>query len=475
MRKWFSFFLVLLMFMATIPFHAEAAPSSMGRYIVHFKNKADKNLITNAKGNIHYQFASIPALAVSVPQEAIQGLLHNPNVADVEPDQIVHVNGQVTDWGMDKVAAPYAWNSAYTGKGVKVAVVDTGVAAHEDLTVAGGTSFVSYTTSYADDNGHGTHVAGIIGAKRNTLGVAGVAPDASVYAVKVMDNTGSGYLSDIVSGIDWSITNHMDIINLSLGTSTDSLAFHQVIDKAYNNNILVVAAAGNNGTADGSGDTVQYPARYDSAIAVAAVDSNNQRASFSATGSKVEVAAPGVNVLSTYLNNSYAPLNGTSMATPFVAGDLALLKQANPTLSATSLRTKLQQTATDLGTPGRDTFYGFGLIKAPYGSVPAQTGTTISTSVLTNQHTYVAGNEVDMYVKAQGPGLLPLNAASAKVTITTPTGAVYTGTAVTDATGETVFSLGTDATSAKGTYYVKATASKSGYTAGTDTISFTLQ
>ncbi|WP_235426967.1 S8 family peptidase [Cohnella kolymensis] len=274
--------------------------------------------------------------------------------------------------------------------------MDTGIAPHEDLSVTGGASFVSYTASYADDNGHGTHVAGIIGARNNTIGVVGIAPDSSIYAVKALDYDGSGYLSDIIAGIDWSITNRMDLINLSLGSPQDSLTLHQVVDKAYSNGILVVAAAGNNGTANGSGDTLEYPARYESAIAVAAIDSTNQRGYFSATGSKVEVAAPGVNVTSTYLNNSYATMSGTSMATPYVTGNLALIKQANPTLSYTALRSKLDQTVVDLGAAGRDTWYGYGLIQAPYGSVTSPPAAmTTSTKVSTNKSLYITGEGIN--------------------------------------------------------------------------------
>ncbi|NOW34915.1 S8 family peptidase [Clostridium beijerinckii] len=160
--------------------------------------------------------------------------------------------------------------------------------------------------------------------------------------IKVLGNDGAGYLSDIIAGIDWCITNKMDIINLSLGSSVPSTALQQEVDKAYNQGILVVAAAGNDGTSDGSTDTVDYPAKYSSVIAVAAIDSNNKRPSFSSTGNNVEVAAPGVSVLSTYLNNKYVSMSGTSMSAPFVTGDLALLKQANPGLSPNQLRAKLK-------------------------------------------------------------------------------------------------------------------------------------
>ncbi|WP_265416743.1 S8 family serine peptidase [Alkalihalobacillus deserti] len=142
---------------------------------------------------------------------------------------------------MTRTEAPKAWESGYTGKGVKVAVVDTGVAKHEDLIITGGISFPSYTSSFFDDNGHGTHVAGIIGARNNNYGTVGIAYESSIYAVKVLDQ------NDVIAGIDWSITNKMDIVNLSLGTISHSSTLKQVVDKAYSQGVLVVAAVGNNG------------------------------------------------------------------------------------------------------------------------------------------------------------------------------------------------------------------------------------
>lgn len=164
----------------------------------------------------------------------------------------------------------------------------------------------------------------------------------------------------------------MDIINMSLGSPSYSEALDIVASKAYNNGILLVAAAGNEGTADTTINNVGYPAKLSSVIAVAATDINNSRAYFSSTGAEVEVSAPGVNIKSTYLKNGYATMSGTSMATPMVAGDLALLKQANPKLTNTQLRDLMdnipadieQPRVLDLGLTGRDNVFGYGLIQA---------------------------------------------------------------------------------------------------------------
>jgi minor extracellular protease Epr len=465
MKKMLSTVVVLLVLMGMAP--SVKAQGVNERVIVLFKNRVDKKVVVQAKGSINREYRNVNALAVSVPAKAIKGLKNNPGILAVEPDVRVRVKQQTADWGINRTDAPAAWSSNFTGKGVKIAVVDTGISKHDDLIIAGGAAFTSYTASYLDDNGHGTHVAGIIGARNNGYGTVGIAHEASLYAVKVLGKDGSGYLSEVVAGIDWSITNKMDIINLSLGSTTSSSTLKQVVDKAYSQGILVVAAAGNNGTSDGSGDTVNYPARYETAIAVAATDSKDQRGTFSATGSTVEVAAPGVNVLSTYLNNQYVRMSGTSMAAPYAAGNLALLKQAYPTLSHVELRAKLREQVIDLGTAGRDTWFGFGLIQAPkegqapVGSEPKQLETR--TTVVTNKTSYLAGESVHITVRATDAEGKIIQGASVKVTITPPKGTATVVRGTTGQNGEVTFVIGTKRNSTKGTYQVKAETTYSGY------------
>ncbi|WP_083632252.1 S8 family peptidase [Domibacillus antri] len=368
MKKVLSGFLAGSLVIASVPFVVSAQPVDEQKVIVVFEDKVDKEAVADADGEINRTFKNVPVASVTVPADEIKELKNDPSVKRVEKDILIHTSAQTLDWGIQATNTPAAWNAGLTGKGIKIAVVDTGVAPHDDLVIAGGQSFVDYTASYSDDNGHGTHVAGIIGAEDNQFGTKGVAPDADIYAVKALNKDGSGHLSSILAGIDWAITNKMDIVNLSLGTQTHSDIFKSMVDNANANGVLVVAAAGNDGTADGSGDTVDYPARYESAIAVAAVDSSYNRASFSSAGSTVEIAAPGVSIVAPYLNNGYARSSGTSMAAPYAAGVLALLKQVNPTMTNAELRSKLTESSKDLGTAGRDPFYGFGLTQAPAGS-----------------------------------------------------------------------------------------------------------
>ena len=245
-----------------------------------------------------------------------------------------------------------------------------------------------------DDNGHGTHCAGIIAAVDNDIGVIGVAPEANLYALKILDSKGSGSSSNLIAAIDWAIntyddgidSNEIQIISMSLGSNLGDSALEEVCSEAYEHGILLVAAAGNDGDVSGTGDTADYPAAYSSVIAVAATDSNNVRASFSSTGPAMELAAPGVDILSTYWTrrsgSTYATASGTSMACPHVAGTAALVLYANPTFTNEDVRGKLAQTATDLGTSGRDTLYGFGLVNAMEAaatvSTPDETAPVIS-------------------------------------------------------------------------------------------------
>ncbi|OIJ11710.1 hypothetical protein BKP37_14795 [Anaerobacillus alkalilacustris] len=331
------------------------------RVIITFKDEVDETLVTDLNGSVEKKYDHIQAVIGELPTSVIEELEKNDHVLSIEVDHVFSILGQTIDWGVERVKAPLAWENNLTGAGVKVAILDTGIANHPDLTIAGGVSIIS--DSYLDDNGHGTHVAGIIGAKNNLIGTVGIAPNANLYAVKVLNQNGVGFLSDIVSGIDWSISNNMDIINLSLGNSEDSPTLNNAVDTAYENGILVVAAAGNKGTSAGSGNTVEYPARYESVIAVSATNSNNVRGNFSATGPSVEIAAPGVNIFSTHLNSGYGTNSGTSMAAAHVSGVLALMKEAHPTLSNIQLREKLRDTALDIGTAGRDQFHGYGLVQ----------------------------------------------------------------------------------------------------------------
>ncbi|TFB22778.1 peptidase S8 [Filobacillus milosensis] len=366
MKKFFVLFITVLFLLVPLQtsFADEAKTQAKDEYLVQFDGPAKKGLIKSfgvEDQDILTEYDSLPVFHLKLTEKQAKGLKNHPQIKYVEENAEAKAFAQQTPWGIPHVEGTTAQNNGHTGDGVKVAILDTGIdASHEDLVVAGGYS-VFGDSPYNDGNSHGTHVAGTVGALDNDLGVVGVAPDAELYAVKVLDDNGSGSYAGIAEGIEWAIENNMDIINMSLGGSTDSSVLEEFVDLAYEEGILVVAAAGNSGTWLGWFDTVGYPAKYDSAMAVAAVDQNNNRASFSSTGNAVEISAPGVGVLSSVPGNGYASYDGTSMASPHVAGVAAQVWAAKPSLTNVELRQLLNQTAQYLGDPFH---YGNGLVQS---------------------------------------------------------------------------------------------------------------
>jgi len=277
------------------------AVDGQARVIIGFSGLPDKALIKAFGGEIYAEFGFIKALSAKIPVEAIDGLLRNPHILYIEPNIELYALEEQYLWGMDRVFGDESfvfptWDIS-TGEGVKVAILDTGIdESHPDLAgrVAGGEDFTGIG-SYSDDNGHGTHVSGTVAAiYSNNIGAYGVAPSASLYAVKVLSSSGSGTLDWIIAGIQWAIDNDIDIINMSLGTSSNMQSLEDACNAAYEAGILIVAAAGNSGNKPGNRNTVEYPGGYASVIAVAASDSNDARATFSSTGPDVELIAPGV-------------------------------------------------------------------------------------------------------------------------------------------------------------------------------------
>lgn len=327
---------------------------------------ADEKLITDAGGTVKHKYWLVDALAARVPEKALNGLRRNPNVRVIEPDVKVYADDAELDatWGVVRINAGVTQASGARGGGVRVAVIDTGIDyTHPDLDAnyKGGWDFVSNDADPMDDNGHGTHVAGTIAAEDNDVGVVGVAPDAELYALKVLNSSGSGSFSSIIAAVQWCIDNRIQVTNNSYGTVSDpGTIARQAFDNAAAQGIVMVASAGNNGTSDGIGDNVGYPGRYDSVIAVAATDSADRRAAFSSTGAAVDLAAPGYGISSTIRGGGYGSKNGTSMACPHVAGAAAVLVGRGG--DAASVRQALTASALDLGTTGVDAWYGHGLI-----------------------------------------------------------------------------------------------------------------
>jgi subtilisin family serine protease len=468
------------------------------------KGAAVRGTVQAAGGQIHYEFDRINTIAVSVPGRWANRLSKDPNVVLVEPDPLRYLAGdpvsaadpyteQVMPWGIEAVQAPEVWAEGYEGEGVTVCVIDTGLyRAHDDIDeayVLGGLSQDPLSEWYEDGHGHGTHVAGTVSAADNDVGVIGVSPGkVSLFAVKIFGQDGlwisKAHASDLIEAAFTCADNGADIISMSLSGTNKSGKERMAFDDLYARGILSVAAASNDGI-----EEYHYPASYDSVISVAAIDESLTVADFSQFNDQVELAAPGVDVLSTlsykatvYLevdgvqysanhveyaaygtatgalvdgglctstgswngnvvlcqrgeisfydkvmnvqnsggvaaviyNNlpealyatlgegnssailaislnqadgeylvanslgsvgdvestveapgsGYEAWGGTSMATPHVSGVAALLWSADPSLTNVEIREAMVITALDLGDPGRDVHYGYGLVQA---------------------------------------------------------------------------------------------------------------
>jgi len=312
----------------------------------------------------HMPDGIVITLPARASEKALAALLEHNKVILIEDDAVASAVGKPTDkpgkgpggggggdddtqpvqempWGVNRVDADFAWGTI-TGAGVNIAIVDTGIDyTHPDLAAnyMGGYNAINTKKSPKDDDrahSHGTHCAGIVAALNNEIGVVGVAPGAGLYAVKVLDRSGSGWVSDIIEGIDWCIwKGDISVISMSLGADVadEIVSFRQAVQRAAAAGIVVVCAAGNHDPALAD-PGVSQPGRYPEAIAVAATGDyqtgtpSDGLASFSNTGPEVDIAAPGVAIYSTMRGGSYGNLNGTSMACPHVTGVVALMKQA---------------------------------------------------------------------------------------------------------------------------------------------------
>jgi subtilisin len=320
------------------------------------------------------------AVAGRFSDEAVERLRQRDDVRYVEADGRMHAIGQRLPWGVDRVDADVLHDNGETGNGADVAIIDTGIDDdHPDLqaNVGAGKAYVSCRGSncnyaWSDDNDHGTHCAGIADAVDNTEGVVGVATEATLHAVKVLDNNGSGSFSDVAAGIEYVADQGWDVGSLSLGADSGSQTVKDACTYAYNNGVLLVAAAGNDGPCT---DCVGYPAAYDECIAVSSTDSDDTLSSFSSTGPEVEMAAPGGDIYSTVIGG-YDTFSGTSMACPHVSGTGGHLMANGYT--NTEARQQLTDTAEDLGLSSDE--QGAGLLDAEAAVLGGDTDTAPSVS-----------------------------------------------------------------------------------------------
>jgi hypothetical protein len=334
-------------------------------------------------------------LVISVPQDqeiAIEtAIAQTVPEANLEVDYPMHLIADRIDWGVDRIQAPEVWDVT-AGGGVRVAVIDTGIDyRHPEFAgrYIGGYDTANNDDDPFDDHGHGTHVAGIILANANGSGTVGAANTASLIAIKALSADGSGYTSDVIAAVDWAMTLNAQVINFSLGSPHHSRTLESKLNQAASQGIILVAASGNNG-----GGSLLYPAAYGSVIAVGATDANNNLASFSNLGS--ELTAPGVSIRSTVPGGGYATWSGTSMAAPHVSAAVALMLSHNQT----NIRQTLRDTALDLGPPGVDNYFGYGLIQARPAVLGEDTLAPVITFIKPEHQALVTGM-VDIQVDIQ--------------------------------------------------------------------------
>ncbi len=357
-------------------FPVQANAESEINYLIH-DSKENIQLMKELFPSFTESIKAVPMIEIQLSNSEKSDVLQKfPNAIISKVQSYEISSSETVPFQFSLIQATPKVTTPYTGKGVKVAVIDSGIdAQHADIKVVSGICTLSkncpINPSYDDDNGHGTHVAGVIAARKNNYGLVGVAPDVELYAVKAMSRTGGGNTTDIAKGVEWAINQKVDIINLSLTTFGSDQALKLLIEKAYYEGITIVAAAGNEGTSIQS-DSVQYPAKYEEVIAVTATDGFKKKLTDASYGPEVELSAPGDEISSTYpieldladgIQDGFITLSGTSMATPHVTGILALYKERFPSFTNKRLRELLSNTAEDLGEPGRDSNYGFGMVR----------------------------------------------------------------------------------------------------------------
>ena len=403
---------VLLSLCLTKASFAQRKSSGIGRRVlVGFKDgtgpqaaEKRKGWVRNFGGDVHHSFHFLPLVSAKLPENLIAKLKGRAEITYVEDDIIMHAIQQETPWGVDRIDADLVWPTNNTGTGVDVAILDTGIDYdHPDLidNISGGVNYAgswwrdgnTNKRYWNDGNGHGSHCAGIVAAENNTIGVVGVAPGANLWAVKVLSNNGSGYVSDIIQGLEWCVYNGIEVASMSFGGGY-SESLKNACDEAYAAGVLLIAAAGN----EYGGDVI-YPAAHSSVIAVSATDDSDNIADFSSVGLEVELAAPGVSIYSTYKNGGYAWGSGTSMACPHVTGAAALVLAGGQG----DVRTRLQETAKDLGAFGKDNLYGYGRVDAAAAAGTADKH-DVAVTAITAPGSLIAGEMATIEVTVKNEG-----------------------------------------------------------------------
>ncbi len=343
---------------------ATSSPEGHVEVNVGVADEGGADAVRAAAGDVVRELDAIGVVTVEVPRQATTALAERPDVAFVEENGRMYVQAQTLPWGVDRTDADVARAAGHTGAGADVAVLDTGIDDddHPDAELGVGTSRAFATCgasdtcncdtagnanacnfAWSDDNDHGTHVAGTVGAADDSDGVVGVAPGATLHAAKVVECDGGGSFADVAAGLQWTADQGYDVANMSIASGTASATVDRAIAYAASNGVTMVAAAGNSGPCS---DCIGYPARHPEVMAVGASNCDDNLASFSSQGPQVDIIAPGATVYST-VPSGYATFSGTSIACSHVAGAAGVL--AAQGLNRTQIISRLTSTAEDLG------------------------------------------------------------------------------------------------------------------------------
>ncbi|MFC7786856.1 Ig-like domain-containing protein [Rossellomorea sp. GCM10028870] len=381
------------------------------RVIVKLKKPVEKAAIEGYEVLANQENDAAPIVTVDVPdgqdvESFIKDLENDSDVEYAEPDHLIKLNHVPNDsyyslqWHHQNIESERTWDQTKGSSDVVVAVIDNGV--DVDHPEFAGRIVAPYDTVYntttMTKGDHGTHVAGIIGSSMdNWMGLAGVAPETSIMPIDAFFNEESAYSSDVIEGIYYAVNNGADIINMSLGNYYYSSVYNDAIQYAYDNGVVVIAAAGNDNTSDS-----HYPSSYSNVISVASTTEYDTKSGFSNYGYDIDIAAPGSSILSTLPDSEYGWMDGTSMASPVVAGVAALILANEPDLTNDQVADRLYASADDLGASGKDYFYGHGRVNAREAVGVARYVAPPQVSQVYDYSTYVSGTvetDDDSYIE----------------------------------------------------------------------------
>lgn len=289
--------------------------------------------------DLTYKEVTEDIVAVEGTGTEIQELLEDPDIIAAEYDSPVSIRGDIMPQSLVLIGEDQINDTAYAGTGIKVAIIDTGIDTdNTDINLSGGISFIE-GTDYDDDNGHGTALAGIIGARADGQGIVGIAPEAQIYAVKALDSQGNGYYSNVIKGLEWCIENRMDIVVMSFGSDQYSGILHETIQEAHLQDILLIGAAGNQDS------TVEYPAAYEEVMAAGSSNDDGIKTYNYTDAENIDIYAPGTGIQTYDNSQTLVTYSGSSMSAAHVAGVAAELWSYDMVKTNDMIREKIIQSS----------------------------------------------------------------------------------------------------------------------------------